>query len=739
VRDRLNSAVRSRMPEKVEEALAASRAISTRFVRPPEHEFAIASLDTIREERALRPKLIELSEIKVDERTSEESSLRKYVSVMHRLVKCRETDPYAFKDEISAQAELVYAAMRAKMDTEDRLVEAKERLCPSEMMDALRECDALALRFSGVWSEHLFESLKSELRRVLVAIQHEEPSLTGILRACASEDEIFANPELLFTRSACENLETAIAKAVDDLGILPITPGANLVLSLGNAVLALKRSLGQQHGSKSSARWNSSEKLLGDARLTLKAWSDSLPPSQSKNDTPDYFASWVAVVERELDLISAQLDKKAGVHDIIAALQDSVERCDVDDIRNLLRKGEKRGLHERLHDTALQETLRLAHEYVEKYSAIHARLMEAFAAPQRDPAELRRLAIVAQQQVLPNSTDARLVDEFFRLCDHAEKVLGPMIRIALEEMPDRIHLEKLVQKIKQDERMGGMQELAAVEELLELSEVRLIQEQLRAAARKGDEGRKTKLMIRIRTIHLEQNPAMFRVSTFADLKDPREWSQEASAKRMFPVLKRDARASRMLISSRTPLHATLTKGAAADPKLQRFALKANRTLLTYTGDFEVDDLTEFGGEICLGMHELLSFGLSEPNIRDEIYCQLIKHLTENKRPGSITRTWNAFAFCLITFPPSQCFDLYVEHFIRLNAPAADQQSLLDKLHLIVFAGERPTAPTLNDIKQRQDDGGSVEGLCRRPTSAVTFMIPCDTVNQPQPPLALGLV
>lgn len=719
VRQRLNSAVRSRIPEKVEEALAASRAISVKFVRPPEHEKAISSLDTIREEKAIRPKLLELSEIQLGA-IDLGNTLKKFASIIERMNRCRLTDQYAFRDEVACRAELVYEAMLQRIDISSRLSRACHRLSPNEMMQALRDCDAAASKYTGIWEENFLEKEKRKVRSILVAIQHEEPSLLGLLKECTSTKLAKAHPETIFQHVHFDALENAIAKAVDEVGIEPVTPGALQILTLGGAMLSLRQTLSQavaagnaQKPMTANQSWSTSEKLLGEAREKLKRWVEAIP--EKTNEGPDYFASWITAIEEELDLISHELDKKAGVHELIAALFDSVERCDIDDIRNVLRKGEKRGLQERVHDLPLQEALTKAKDYLEKYSLIHARLAEALSGVNRNPIELRRIADEARSIVLPNSTDSRLVQECDRLCQLAELELAPLIVHASETVPDREALDELVLKIRKQERMGGMRELEKLEQLIAMDEERLIQEQLRAASRHQNEERRVKLSIRFREIHLEQNPGMFRFHNFTDLKDPKEWSSEASSKRYLPgnLLKRETRASRMLYSTRTPIQTPLTKSAESAVNLKRFSLRANRTLLAYCGDLEVDDMTEFGGDVCQGLHELLVFALGEHKIRDEIYCQIMKHLTENRRPGSVTRSWNFLAFCLLTFPPSSVLDLYLEYFIRSNAPAPDVMSLLDKLHQGVFMGERPTAPTLNEIKSRQDDGGSVEGLGRR--------------------------
>ena len=62
-------------------------------------------------------------------------------------------------------------------------------------------------------------------------------------------------------------------------------------------------------------------------------------------------------------------------------------------------------------------------------------------------------------------------------------------------------------------------------------------------------------------------------------------------------------------------------------------------------------------------HDVLKKGYDMANLRDEIYVQIIKQVTNNPRPESIAKGWQMMCMCCGTFPPSLDFENYLLHFI----------------------------------------------------------------------------
>ena len=65
--------------------------------------------------------------------------------------------------------------------------------------------------------------------------------------------------------------------------------------------------------------------------------------------------------------------------------------------------------------------------------------------------------------------------------------------------------------------------------------------------------------------------------------------------------------------------------------------------------------------------DLLKKGVTDKALRDEIYCQLIKHLSSNSRAESVAKGWQLMCMCVNVFPPSYDMELYLMHYILAKA------------------------------------------------------------------------
>ena len=93
--------------------------------------------------------------------------------------------------------------------------------------------------------------------------------------------------------------------------------------------------------------------------------------------------------------------------------------------------------------------------------------------------------------------------------------------------------------------------------------------------------------------------------------------------------------------------------------MSKRAMEIFQNLLGYMGDKQMN----FPPMLA---QDVLRKGFEIKPLRDEIYCQIIKQLTNNPRPESVAKGWQLLCMCVATFPPSYDFEMYLMHFMSVH-------------------------------------------------------------------------
>ncbi|KAG1812552.1 uncharacterized protein BJ212DRAFT_1569642 [Suillus subaureus] len=105
---------------------------------------------------------------------------------------------------------------------------------------------------------------------------------------------------------------------------------------------------------------------------------------------------------------------------------------------------------------------------------------------------------------------------------------------------------------------------------------------------------------------------------------------------------------------------------------------------------------------------LLGEGLAHGELRDEIYCQLMKQLNGNPNTESVFKGWQMLCVLLTAFPPSKNFETYLRSFMQQRTTQQEgrvdviAKHCLRRLVAISKKGPRGKPPTMAEIETASD-------------------------------------
>ena len=212
---------------------------------------------------------------------------------------------------------------------------------------------------------------------------------------------------------------------------------------------------------------------------------------------------------------------------------------------------------------------------------------------------------------------------------------------------------------------------ARMKEIIDLPFSQLLQLRLHVAISKGDVGEISEVTIEIKSLHFQQLPDFhYNISNFGNLR-----------KEMIDLYEN------AFVFSPTPAANSITK---LDHRDAVVATRLFKYIMGFMGD------RHYTYPMTLAT-EALQTGYLHPLLRDELFLQLIKQVTNNPRQSAVEKGWQFMYLALRVFPPSESFENYLEWFLRSNNHLGSSV-LVKQLHVIVYTGIDESPPSLETVR-----------------------------------------
>ncbi|KAM4590633.1 myosin VIIAa isoform 3-T3 [Fundulus diaphanus] len=154
---------------------------------------------------------------------------------------------------------------------------------------------------------------------------------------------------------------------------------------------------------------------------------------------------------------------------------------------------------------------------------------------------------------------------------------------------------------------------------------------------------------------------------------------------------------KMWSCTREPLKLPLLKKVVGHEELAQEACMAFIAMMKYMGDYpskrtrSVNELTD----------QIFEGALKAEPLKDEIYCQIIKQLTDNHVKYSEEKGWELLWLCTGLFPPSNVLLPHIQRFLQSKKHHPLSGDCMQRLHRALRNGSRKYPPHLVEVEAIQ--------------------------------------
>ena len=367
----------------------------------------------------------------------------------------------------------------------------------------------------------------------------------------------------------------------------------------------------------------------------------------------------------EVKAAQDELSHKVATDDVLERLQQSIAAHDQNELAYALEQAQRLAMEQQeVHDgTALLQKI------------VQCREMMQAAIQAVDQKKLEEAVLYAQEfnyerEEVPNT----------------QALLAEVCRLKKDLATGLHYMEKpIIEKAMEESEAIGLEwdQMDEGRNVLCLPEEKFLQRQLKTANQLHDPARAIRIMIQMKEMFFVSHGKLFTFQTYGNLRPPDVYSKAA-------LLGRDKLRENMLKWVKQPIPTSLT---FLPPLFAKQATKLFKNILGYMGDRSMsypDQLAQ----------DLLSQGLATPEVRDEVYCQIIKQLAQNPNPSSTQKGWKLMEFCLQTFAPGDDFANYLEMYLRSHhGKDREKNRFVLMLHDTQYGPRKTVAPSVETLER----------------------------------------